>query len=151
MKHNSLVKGKGWTLRTIEVPHAQPQLRSLAYRLDVSGEGCFVYTGDTGPTKHLVPFAEGADVLVHMCHYIAGTELNEAMAKTCSSHLLAATVAKQAGVRTLVLSHITEQIDTIGVRERVIHEISQTFDGRVIFGQDLKQLKVRPGRVSKPT
>lgn len=44
--------------------------------------------------------------------------------------------APDAGVRTLVLVHLTEQLETPGVRERVLHEVAEVFDGQVIFGQD---------------
>jgi hypothetical protein len=35
-----------------------------------------------------------------------------------------------------VLVHLTEQLETPGVRERVLHEVAEVFDGQVIFGQD---------------
>lgn len=149
MKPGSAVTANGWTVRAIETPHSQPQLRSLAYRLETP-EGVFVYSGDSGPTPAMAPFARGADVLVHMCHYLTGTQLDDGMLKGCGSHLGVAEVARDAEVKTLVLSHITEQMDVPGVRERAIHEISQIYGGDVIWGEDSLAFspgKLRPARL----
>ena len=57
-------------------------------------------------------------------------------------------VAKKAGVKTLVLTHLLAQIDQPGVREQIVHEIRQTFDGRVIWGEDLMQVTLAQGKIS---
>jgi len=149
LKHGSAVNGNRWTVRAVETPHSQPQLRSLAYRLDCA-EGSFVYSGDTGPCKPLVDLARGADVMVHMCHYVKGTEFNPEMLNCCSSHKLAAEHAKAAAVKTLVLTHITDQVGSDGVRERVIRDVSEMFGGTVIFGEDLKEISPKAAAPSKP-
>jgi hypothetical protein len=59
-----------------------------------------------------------------------------------------AAIAQRAGVRTLVLTHLLAQIDRPGVRERIVHEIQQTFAGRVIWGEDLMRLTVDPGGIT---
>jgi ribonuclease BN (tRNA processing enzyme) len=145
MEHRGSVGNDTWTVRAIEVPHTQPYLRSLAYRLD-SGGHSFVYTGDFGPTAEMASFAKGADIFVAMCHYITGTELDEGMLRGCGSHKMVAGIARDAGVKMLVLSHITEQIDVPGVRERVVHEAAEIFGGAVILGEDLMRLS--PGAAS---
>lgn len=149
LRHGSVVRGKNWTVRAVETPHAQPQLRSLAYRLDCP-EGAFVYSGDTGPCAALTGLARGAEVLVHMCHYLDGTALNPAMQKGCASHILAARHAETAGVKTLVLTHMTDQLHHDGVRERVIRDVSAIFHGTLIFGEDLKQIIPTSSKLSKP-
>jgi ribonuclease BN (tRNA processing enzyme) len=40
-------------------------------------------------------------------------------------------------VKTLVLVHITEQLEQPGVRERIVHEAAEVFSGQIIFGEDL--------------
>jgi ribonuclease BN (tRNA processing enzyme) len=40
-----------------------------------------------------------------------------------------AELAESAGVRNLVLSHVTIQFDGTGVRERVLREICEVFKG----------------------
>lgn len=48
--------------------------------------------------------------------------------------------AKRAGVKTLVLTHSLAQIDQPRIREQIVHEIQQVFDGKVIWGEDLMRL-----------
>ena len=134
--HGAEFRGDDWTVRAIEVPHVQPWLRCLAYRLE-SERHSLVYSGDSGPTDGMVSFAEGADVLIHMCHYLTGTELNESMARGCGSPGMIGALARDVGVKAVVLTHITEQIDQPGVREQVISEVREIFTGTVIFGEDL--------------
>lgn len=59
-----------------------------------------------------------------------------------------AVIAKRAGVKTLVLTHLLGQIDRPSVRELVIHEIQQVFGGKVIWGEDLMRLTPADARVS---
>ena len=42
-------------------------------------------------------------------------------------------------MRNLVASHITEQMDVPGVRERLIREMSQIFKGNLFFVEDLME------------
>jgi hypothetical protein len=35
------------------------------------------------------------------------------------------------------------QIDQPGIREQIVHEIQQVFDGKVIWGEDLMRLGIR--------
>ena len=149
LQHGSTVEGGGWTVRAVETPHTQPQLISLAYRLDCE-EGSLVYSGDTGPCDVLVELAQGADILIHMCHYVSGTEYNKAMSWGTAGHKHAAEHAQSAGVGTLVLTHMTRQIDTDGVRERVLKEIGDIYGGRVIVGEDLKTIGPEAHEIGNP-
>ena len=56
----------------------------------------FVYSGDSGPLAEMEEFARGADVLVHMCHHISGTELSAAFADSCMGHMELAELAARA-------------------------------------------------------
>lgn len=132
----STIENERWRVRAAEVVHCQPQLTCLAYRLEVGGR-VIVFGGDTGPTPSLVELADGADVLLHMCHFVNDVVTDPRLTNCCSGHLDAARTAKLAGARTLVLVHITEQVERPGTRERVLHEAAQVFDGSIIFGEDL--------------
>ncbi len=69
-----------------------------------------VYTGDTMPSESLVAFARGADVLIHDA--TAETSLEEkANRYGHSTARQAALVAKDAGVRTLVLTHVSPRYE----------------------------------------
>lgn len=139
----SVIETNGWRVRTVEVPHAQPQLTCLALRLDTDA-GSMVYTGDTGPSKALEKLAEGCDVLIHMCAYMSGSVDNEATRIGTSGHLEAARTAAASGARRLVASHIYNQFDRPGVREKVIAEMARVYDGVIVFGEDLMELTADP-------
>ena len=136
VEHGSRIESEAWTLDVAEVVHVQPQLTCLAYRL-TTGENTIVFGGDSAPVDRLTELARDADVLLHMCHFINGVVTDERLTCCCSGHLDAARTARDAGVRTLILVHITEQLETPGVQERVLHEIAEIFHGQVIFGRDL--------------
>lgn len=133
------VEGEGWSVKAVEVVHCQPQLASLAYRLETS-EGAVVFTGDTAPTPGLTELARGAEVLVHMCHMLNGVVTDPRLTDCCSGHLDAARTARDAGVQTLVLVHLTEQLERPGVRERVVCEAGAVFEGQLVFGEDLMEI-----------
>jgi len=75
-----------------------------------------------------------------MCHYLSGTQLNAAFAESCMGHMELASMAQDAKVRNLVLTHITEQFDKPGMRERVIAEMSGVYKGNIFFGEDLMEI-----------
>jgi ribonuclease Z len=135
----SVITGDGWTVTVGHATHVQPYLECLAFRLDTP-EGSVCYSGDSGPCDELVELARGCDVLIHMNHHFSGTEPTPAYRAACGNHRDNAQIAKRAGVRTLVLTHLLAQIDRPGVRERIVHEIQQEFSGQVIWGEDLMRL-----------
>jgi ribonuclease Z len=132
----SVVETDRWRVQAVEVPHAQPYLTCLALRLD-SDEGSVVYSGDTGPSRALEKLAQGCDVLIHMCSYQSGSVDNQATRIGTSGHLEAARTAAAAGARRLVASHIYNQFDRPGVREKVIAEMTRVYDGVIVLGEDL--------------
>ncbi|MET0849527.1 MAG: MBL fold metallo-hydrolase [Candidatus Rokuibacteriota bacterium] len=132
-----------WRVQAIEVPHAQPHLTCLGLRLDCD-EGSVVYTGDTGPSKAVEKLAEGCDVLIHMCSHISGSVDDPATRAGTSGHLDAARAAAAAGARCLVASHVYDQFDRPGVRERVIAEMARIYDGVIVLGEDLMELTADP-------
>lgn len=141
LKPNDVVEEHGWKVTTTGVSHFGPQLISYGFRLD-SAEGSFVYSGDSGPCVSMVRLARDCDVLVHMCHYLSGTELGPEFAQSCMGHLELAKLGRDANVRNLVLTHVTEQIDRPGVRERVLREMAEIYPGNLFFGEDLMEIPV---------
>lgn len=134
-----VVEGGGWKVTVGHASHVQPQLECLAFRLD-SAEGSVCYSGDSGACEELVELARGCDVLIHMNHHFSGTEPTPSYRAACGNHRDNAAIARRAGVKTLVLTHVLAQIDRPGVRERIVHEIQQEFAGQVIWGEDLMRL-----------
>ena len=143
LKNGDVVSTKDFVVKAHSVIHAQPILECFGYRLEAEGAS-FAYSGDAGPCKAMQELAQDCDVLVHMCHYISGTALNAEFEKRNMGHLELARLGRDANVRNLVASHITEQMDVPGVKERLIREMSEVYRGNLFFGEDLMQIPVAP-------
>lgn len=130
-------------VRTALVTH--PPMTSFAFRFETA-DRVVVFSGDTAPCDALVELAKGADVLVHeVMHAEAlGEILNRLKnAVRLREHLAAShtrledvgTVARRAGVRTLVLNHF---VPAEGVDDAVWREgAARDFAGEIIVGSDL--------------
>ena len=90
----------GVSVRAVEVPHAQPHLDCLAFRVDACGRSV-VCSGDSGPSASLTALAGGADILIHMCFQLSGEKLSREWTKGSSGHLEVAECAREAGVSML--------------------------------------------------
>jgi ribonuclease BN (tRNA processing enzyme) len=127
-------------VRSVEVPHAA-HLECLARRIDWDG-GSLVYSGDTNDAPEIMtPLAQGADVLIHECYSEAARDaflaiLPERARAGAGNSLLtthsrvetAARIARDAGVKTLVLTHLLEQEDP----QHLASLAGEIFRGRVI-------------------
>ena len=142
----SVVDGNGWKVTVGHAQHAQPYLECLALRLDTS-EGSLCYSGDSGLSDRIVELAKGCDMLIAMNHYFSGTEPSAAYRAATGNHRDNATIAKRAGVKVLVLTHLLEQIDQPTIREQIVHEIQQEFEGKVVWGEDLMRLGLSGTRI----
>lgn len=141
-----VVEGNGWKVTVGHAQHAQPYLECLALRLDTK-EGSLCYSGDSGLSDRIVELAKGCDMLIAMNHYFSGTEPSAAYRAATGNHRDNATIAKRAGVKVLVLTHLLEQIDQPTIREQIVHEIQQQFEGKVVWGEDLMRLGLSGARV----
>ncbi len=136
----SVVEGNGWKITVAHAQHAQPYLECVALRLDTA-EGSICYSGDSGGiADSVVQLAKGCDLFIAMNHFFSGSEPTPAFRAATGNHLDNAEIAKRAGVKTLVLTHLTEQIDQPTIREQIVHEIRRVFDGKLIWGEDLMRL-----------
>lgn len=137
------VQGDRWTLTVGTASHVQPYLECYAYRLD-SAEGSICYSGDSGGVPPaLIELAKDCDVLIHMNHYFSGTEPTGMYRAVCGNHEDVAIIARDAKVKTLVLTHFLEQIDQPGVREHILREISKIYDGHIVWGEDRMEIPVK--------
>jgi ribonuclease BN (tRNA processing enzyme) len=132
------------------VEHA-PVFPAFAYRFDTD-EGSVVISGDTSPCANLVALAQGADVLVHEVFADDGEASGEDEgweARQREHHLVTAhtplsevgKVAAEAGARRLVLTHFIPGDDALP-DEHWIRGIAGSFDGEVIAGGDLLEVRV---------
>lgn len=119
---------------------------ALAYRFDTA-ERSIVISGDTAPSAQVAALARGADVLVHEAMYEPGIDamlakrsyvppqLRRFLSQGHTSAEDAGRIAAQAGVKTLVLSHLLpgdEPIaDAIWMAQARKH-----FGGEIVVGRD---------------
>ncbi|MCJ7874695.1 MBL fold metallo-hydrolase [Phaeobacter sp. J2-8] len=133
--------GDGWHLRSVEVPHAQPFLTCMGFRVDTP-YASFVYSGDSGPCDALTTLAEGADVLVHMCFNLSQEARGPEWVAGSSGHLEIARTARDAGIRRVVLTHLRPHMDAPGVHQRIVSEMAEVFPGDIVIGEDLMVLEL---------
>ncbi len=124
---------------------------ALGYRFD-SDEGSVVFSGDTRFSPGLVELARGADVLVHeaifpeaLAAQVEGSKAETLIQHLTSCHTTAADAgraAREAGVGTLVLSHLVPGSDVVS-DEMWLEAAASSFDGRIIVARDLQEIELR--------
>jgi ribonuclease BN (tRNA processing enzyme) len=129
-----------------------PVTPALGYRFDFADRS-IAFSGDTTPVEAMTKLAEGADVLVHEVMYVPAVEdyVRGQIAKgrpvnfeNFMAHMRAdhspvedvGRIAQQAGVKTLVLSHLTPAIDSIS-DDTWRAPAAKYFKGEIIVGKDL--------------
>jgi ribonuclease BN (tRNA processing enzyme) len=123
---------------TAEVPHS---IKTVAYRFDAGGKS-IVISGDLTYSTNLVELARGADVLVLDA---GGALVRQGMRQGGGDRQPAAhpsaqdvrNMARQAGVKKLVLTHI---VGTNIDEPATIQSIHEVYKGTVLVGADLLQI-----------
>ena len=129
-----------------------PVTPALAYRFDFH-DRAIAFSGDTTPLEAMAHMAMGADILVHEAMYNPALEayvraltanggrgaFDDFMAHMNADHSPVEEVgriAQEAGVKTLVLSHLTPAIDSIA-DDTWRGAAARYFKGEIIVGKDL--------------
>ena len=147
------------TVRAVENTHFPDEskqkmpYRSVAYRFDARGRS-IVVSGDTGYSTGLVALAKGADVLV--CEAMDVAAMRKAfdgmvargmyadnpegvwrhIVATHTPLDVAGRMAAEAGVRTLVLTHVIPGALDPLPDETYLAPVRKTFRGEVVLGRD---------------
>jgi ribonuclease BN (tRNA processing enzyme) len=132
------------------VVHHPPVAPAFAYRFDAADRS-IVISGDTSPTASLIELADGADVLVHEAMFVPGVERMvarvpnaPALRRSILSHHTTAEdagrVAREAGVKMLVLSHLVPADDPEISEQMWIDAARKHFDGEIVVGKDLLEI-----------
>src|SRR5262249_54252918 len=136
----------------VEHPPVKP---AFAYRFDFKDRS-IAFSGDTAASDAVATVAKGADVLVHEVMYVPAVEKysKEQIAKgrpvkyePYMAHMKAdhtpveevGRIAHDAGVKTLVLSHLVPAID--GISDNTWRAgAAKYFKGEIVVGKDLMVL-----------
>lgn len=110
-----------FSVRTWPLPHWVP---NAGLRLQAAGAS-LAYTGDTGPSPHLIDLARNADVLIAEATYPEQVPADSV--RYLSSARLAGRVAAVAEAERLVLTHLWPGTDP----DAAVHAASVSYDGDV--------------------
>jgi ribonuclease BN (tRNA processing enzyme) len=127
-----------------------PITQAYAYRFDCA-DRAIVISGDTTYSPELIALAKGADVLVSEVMYLPGIERLLKIvpnAATLREHLLASHIvpedlgrlAAEAGVKTLVLSHLVPGDDPSITDEMWTEGVRKHYGGTIVVGRDLLEV-----------
>lgn len=118
--------------------HLQPLLQCLCYRVDWDG-GSLAITGDAGLHRGVAELAREAQTLV-----VNVWDHQENMSATllhgfCGT-LDAASMARDAGVGRLVVTHQGPNLVRPDSRERALADMTAIFAGEIVFGEEFMLL-----------
>lgn len=136
-----------------------PVTPAVGYRFDYKGNSVVV-SGDTAKSASVVKHAQGADLLIHealnreMMGRVAAivSKLgNERLGKMANdtlnyhtSPVEAAEVARDAGVHTLVFSHVVPGPRNAIMRRMFLSGVDEVFEGEVVLGEDGQRFTLPP-------
>jgi ribonuclease Z len=101
--------------------------------------GAVVYSSDTSPCPALIALARGADILIHEATFLHG-EAARAAADGHSTGYEAGEVARQAGVKRLILCHFSAALSRRVDELRL--EAMRAFGGPVEIPEELREYRV---------
>jgi ribonuclease Z len=133
--------GRDWEVISAPAEHVQPFLDSLAYRVNSSG-GSVVFTGDTQACQSVIDLARGADMLLCMCWDDQECMIQSGESFGQCGTIGAAEMAREAGVKKLVLVHVGPHLASHGPMEKGIGDVRKIFDGEIIFAEELMSLRL---------
>jgi ribonuclease BN (tRNA processing enzyme) len=127
-----------------------PMVHAFAFRFD-GPDRSIVISGDTNRAENLIRLARGADVLVHEALFVPAVDRLVARipnASTLKQHVIdshtsvedCGRIAAQAGVKTLVLSHLVPSDDPLITDEMWIDAARRHFTGAVVLGKDFLEV-----------
>ena len=116
---------------------------SLGYRIEYDGS-VVVISGDTRYCENLIKYSEGCDLLVHEVAAVPlGEEVSVGLRGALSHHTLPEECGKVFSIVRPKLAVFTHVIQFQGVTiEEIIERTVSAYDGNVVMGEDLMQIKV---------
>ncbi len=140
----AVMKDDRVTVTCAVVPHPMIRL-ALAYRFDCPDRS-IVISGDTHQSDRMVALARGADVLVHEALYVPkapgepGSALRTHILASHTPVEEAARTATEAGVKTLVLSHLVPGETTVVSDDQWLAAARPYFAGQIVVAHDLLEI-----------
>jgi len=130
-----------WSVTAGLVRHMEPWLNSLAYRVQC-GPWSIVFAGDTEPCETLTRLAAGCDVLVANCWDTQDKMDANGEGPSQTGTRDAAKMARDAGAKTLILTHTGPRLCTPTIRQQGLDDIAKHYSGKVVFGEETMAVKL---------
>lgn len=136
-KEGIIYEDKNVRVEAFPVPHGTWP-NSWGFRF-TTPDKVIVMSGDSSPSKKIIEYAKGADILIHEVYYKKSYDQKNEFWKTYharnhTSTIELAEIAKQAKPKLVVLYHILFWGAT---DEDLINEIATKYKGEVVVGKDL--------------
>lgn len=133
--------GGDWRLTTCEVPHGQPALQCMAFRIE-SGDKSFVYSGDAGRCEALEALCHKADLLLHWCYRLDGETPPAVMRDLTPTPSEIAAMATRTKVQRLLLTHFRIHMDEPDRHADALNRLETGFDGSSGIVEDLESYDI---------
>jgi len=131
----------GWTIRCCAVPHAQPYLTCMAYRIDY-GDRSFVFSGDAGICAELEALAQDCDLLLHWCYRATGDTRSAMITALSPDPEQIAQLASRCNAKRLLLTHIRKNMDNPEAHDQMQQDMSCHFSGKAGVAADLMTIQL---------
>lgn len=134
-----ILRAKGFNVLSTPVTHGAPNI-GLRVEFDAPGErGVVVYSSDTSPCPAMIALARGADILIHEATFLHSDAVRAA-ADGHTTGYQAGEVARQAGVRRLLLCHFSAPL--YGRVDELRQEAMRAYGGPVEIPEELREYRV---------
>jgi len=116
----------------------------LGYRIEAEGK-VLTISGDTVPCQGIIKLAKDADLLIQCCH-MKKSQVNNPLMEYLTTSILpssgqAGEIASEAGVKRMVLTHLSATITSTDLPE-ILDDVGETYQGEVILAEDLMVIEV---------
>ena len=136
-----VIVGDGWHIRSAIAFHAQPFLTCMGFALDAGGK-TFVYSGDAAIGAEMTALCQDADLLLHWCYRLDGQTANADMAAATPTPTEIATMANEAGVKRLLLTHFRVNMDADEAYKSAQDALHTAFNGDAAIAEDLDEFVI---------
>jgi ribonuclease Z len=137
---HALLAADGFRLSSAPVKHGAPNIALRVEWVSPGERGTLVYSSDTSPCPSVLALARGADLLIHEATFLH-SEAARAAADGHTTARQAGEVARQAGVKRLMLCHLVADLhDQLAAVQR---EAAEAFGGRVEIPEEFREYRVR--------
>ena len=128
-----------WSLACCEVAHAQPQLDSIAFRMQ-QGNKSFVYSGDAALSETFEAFAANCDVLLHWCYRQYDDNSMASVVEMSPDPLQIAALAERCQAKQLLITHLRVKMDNESEHQKIQHAVQKHYHGKFLLAEDLMTL-----------